>query len=314
MTQPEVVSIGELIVEIMRKEVDSPLDRPGDFIGPFPSGAPAIFADQVARLGHSVGFIGAVGTDDFGKCIMDRFRADGVDTSRVTEVEGIATGVAFVTYFPDGSRKFIFHMGNSAAGQLPMPDADYFAETRWLHIAGSSLAAGGRVREACYQAARLAHQTGAQVSFDPNLRPELLGGTKALREICAPVVEVASLILPSGEEAEILTGVHGADAACQALLAGSAQCVALKRGADGCIIFSGDEVIPVAGFEVEVVDPTGAGDCFDGGFVVGLAEGLPLPEVGRLANGCGALAATKQGPMEGAAFRAEVESFMGGIQ
>ncbi len=49
MAQPEVVAVGELIVEIMRKRVDSPLNRPGDFVGLFPSGAPAIFADQVAR-------------------------------------------------------------------------------------------------------------------------------------------------------------------------------------------------------------------------------------------------------------------------
>ena len=62
------------------------------------------------------------------------------------------------------------------------------------------------------------------------------------------------------------------------------------------------------------MDPTGAGDCFDAGFVVGLTEGLPLEEVGRLANACGALGATKQGPMEGAAFRAEVESFIRGCQ
>ncbi len=310
MAQPEVVSIGALLVEIMRKEVDSPLDKADDFVGPFPSGAPAIFADQVARLGHSVGFIGAVGADDFGKCILDRFRADGVDTNRVAEVEGIATGVAFVTYFANGSRKFIFHMGNSAARELPMPDADYFVGARWLHIAGSSLAAGGRLREACYEAARLAYEAGVQVSFDPNLRPELLGGEEALRGICAPVLEVATLVLPSGEEAEILTGAEGADAACQALLAGGARYVGLKRGAAGCTVFTAEATMPVPGFEVEAVDPTGAGDCFDAGFVVGLAEALPLYEVGRLANACGALAATEKGPMEGAALREDVEQFM----
>jgi len=61
---------------------------------------------------------------------------------------------------------------------------------------------------------------------------------------------------------------------------------------------------------VEAVDPTGAGDCFDAGFVAGLLEGLPLEEVGRLANACGALGATRKGPMEGAFVRKVVEEFM----
>jgi sugar/nucleoside kinase (ribokinase family) len=61
---------------------------------------------------------------------------------------------------------------------------------------------------------------------------------------------------------------------------------------------------------VEAVDPTGAGDCFDAGFVVGLLEGLPLEQVGQLANACGALGATKKGPMEGAFQREAVEEFM----
>ena len=310
MVTPEIVAIGELIVEIMRQRVGRTLYEPDDFIGPFPSGAPAIFADQAARLGHSAGFIGAVGQDDFGKCCLDRFAADGVDSSHIAQVEGVATGVAFVGYFADGSRRFIFHIGNSAAGCVPTPEAAYFSQARWLHICGSSLSAGERMREACYEAARLAVAAGAQISFDPNLRPELLGGEEALRRVCGPVLEVASLVLPSGAEAETLTGQPGAEAACRALLDGGAQHVALKRGAAGCTIMTADDSIDVPGFPVEAVDPTGAGDCFDAGFVVGLTEGLDLYEVGRLANACGALGATKQGPMEGAMFRAEVEPFM----
>ncbi|MCD6232542.1 sugar kinase, partial [Candidatus Aerophobetes bacterium] len=66
----EVASIGELLVEVMRKKVDEPLGVPGTFVGPFPSGAPAIFIDTVARLGVRSGFIGTVGEDDFGKLIL----------------------------------------------------------------------------------------------------------------------------------------------------------------------------------------------------------------------------------------------------
>jgi len=309
--QAEVIAIGELLVEMMRKRVDSPLDRPDDFVGPFPSGAPAIFADQVARLGHSVAFVGAVGRDDFGKCLLDRFAADGVDTSYVTQIEHVATGVAFVTYFSDGRRQFIFHIGNAAAGQMASPDVDLFVGASWLHVCGSSLSASEKMRQTCYEVVRLAEEAGCCVAFDPNLRPELLGGEEALRRICAPVLDVATLVLPSGEEAQILTGTSDPAAACQALVERGAQYVGLKRGAEGCMIFAADDVVSVPGFCVEAVDPTGAGDCFDAGFVVGLIEQLPLEEVGRLANACGALGATVQGPMEGAAWRRDVDSFIG---
>jgi sugar/nucleoside kinase (ribokinase family) len=57
----QVVSMGELLVEIMRERTDEPLGVKGTFAGPFASGAPAIFIDAVARLGVSSGFIGSVG-------------------------------------------------------------------------------------------------------------------------------------------------------------------------------------------------------------------------------------------------------------
>jgi tagatose kinase len=310
MRTNEIVSVGELIVEIMRKDVDVPLSETGGFVGPFPSGAPAIFADQAARLGHTVGFIGACGDDDFGACLVSRFEADGVDTRAIARVTEVATGCAFVTYFSDGSRRFLFHIGNSAAGRLPEPTADMVRGAKWLHICGSTLSASDGMRRSCYAACELAVAAGCKVSFDPNLRPELLGGEEALRTVCAPVMSRASLVLPSSSEAEVLTGVAGAEAACRALLDGGAEFVALKRGSRGCTVFHGDGATEVPAYPVEAVDPTGAGDCFDAGFVVGLLEGLSPADAGRLANACGALGATRQGPMEGACIRSDVEALI----
>jgi sugar/nucleoside kinase (ribokinase family) len=306
----EIVAIGELLVEIMRPHAGIPLSETSPFVGPFPSGAPAIFADQAARLGRGVGFIGACGADGFGDCLVGRLQTDGIDCAAVTRVPDVATGCAFVSYDEDGGRRFIFHIANSAAGQLPEPTPEMLVGTRWLHVCGSTLSAGGEMRRRCYRACELAREAGARVSFDPNLRPELLGGEAALRQVCSPVLHCASLVLPSACEAEVLTGVAGADAACAALLAGGAEVVALKRGADGCSIYSPAGRSDIPAFEVAAVDPTGAGDCFDAGFVAGLLEGLSLDQAGRLANACGALGATRLGPMEGAFTLAEVTAFL----
>ncbi len=306
----EIIAIGEALVEIMRTRIDDPLDSASDFVGPFPSGAPAIFADQAARLGHKVGFIGAVGDDDFGTCQLERLRADGLDVSLCPRVPDRATGVAFVTYFSDGNRRFLYHITHAAAGQMPELNAAYFQGVKFLHVCGSSLSVSERMRNSCYEAVDLTRAAGGRVSFDPNLRPELLGGEEALRRICGPVVAASHVVLPSGAEAELLTGVKGEEAACRALLEKGPEVVALKRGAKGCTIFTREQQIESPSFEVEAIDPTGAGDCFDAGFVVGLLEGLSLDQIGRLANACGALGATKKGPMEGAMWRADVERFI----
>jgi len=305
----EIIAIGELLVEIMRTEVDAPLSEPALFTGPYPSGAPAIFASQAARLGHKTGMIGAVGDDDFGLCMRRRFAADGIDDRHVAAVAGLATGVAFVAYFGDGSRRFIFHFGNSAAGQLPpVGDIDLSA-TRFIHICGCTLSGGGLLRQRCYELAERAAAAGIGISFDPNLRPELLGGADAVREVCRPVTERATVISPGTTEAMILADAPDPDTACRKLLDRGAQLVALKLGPSGCRLYTHDEVVEVPATPVQAVDPTGAGDCFDAAVVVGLIEGLPLREVGKLANACGALATTRMGPMEGAARREEIEAF-----
>ena len=114
-------TMGEILVEIMRPRAGVSLNELGEFLGPFPSGAPAIFIDTVARLGHHAGIIGGVAEDDFGRCVLDRLSADGVDVRYVKRIPYMATAVAFVTYFEDGSRKFIFHIDGTPAVMITFP-------------------------------------------------------------------------------------------------------------------------------------------------------------------------------------------------
>ena len=306
-----ILSIGELLVEIMREKVDESLDKPGTFVGPFPSGAPAIFADAVAKLGESSGIIGTVGEDDFGRLIIERLKKDGVDTTYVRISKNFTTGVAFVAYFFDGSRKFIYHLPYAASGRISIEQLDekYLSGVKYLHIMGSSLSINEDCRKVCQRAIEIVKKSGGKVSLDPNLRPELLS-VEEIRKICQPVLAMSDVVMPSGEEACMLTGIEKTFSACEKLLEYGPEIVALKQGEKGSIVFTKKGKVEVPSFKVKEVDPTGAGDCFDAGFLVGLLKKWGLERVARFANAVGALSVTKKGPMEGAPSLQQVNDLL----
>lgn len=307
---PQILCLGEILVEIMRTERDVALDQAGRFAGPFPSGAPAIFIDAAARLGASTGYVSVCGDDAFGRVNLKRLQSSGVDTSRMRIAPGYTTGIAFVSYRADGSREFLFHLRQSAAALLEPGDVDpaWFSQAVWLHITGTTLSLSDSSRQACYRAAELAHENRGTVSFDPNLRPELLGAEQ-VRKICAPILSKAKVVLPSGAEAAMLTGLDDLDQACRALLEMGPEIVVLKRGELGSKLFTARQEVEVPSIQVTEVDPTGAGDCFSAGFAVACLESKPLVEAARFANIVGALSVTRLGPMEGAPTRGEVERY-----
>lgn len=310
---PDIITLGEALVEIMRERRGVPFTRIGVFLGPFPSGAPAIFADAAARLRTSTGFIGSVGQDDFGLVVRQRLERDGVDTRYLRVAGGFPTGTAFVVYQRDGGRRFIFNLGHSAAGQLGPSDVDaeYVRGAKFLHVMGSSLSVSESSKEACYKAVRIAEGARLRISFDPNLRPELMDAREA-RRICRPILQRAYVVMPSGEEASMLTGEGDTPKACRELLRFGPRIVALKQGRSGSTIITDGSGggIHVPGFRVKEVDPTGAGDSYDAAFIVGLLRGYSLRRVATFANAVGALAVTRFGPMEGCPLEREVSGLM----
>ena len=304
-----IVTLGEILVEIMA-------DLPGEgfrqaiaLTGPFPSGAPAIYISQVARMGVDCGIISAVGADDFGRVNLDRLRADGVDVSAVTVDADRPTGSAFVRYHHDGARDFVFNIAHSACASIVIGPAAraLLAKARHLHVVGTSLSSGPMQAMALAAARQVKGQRGT-VSFDPNLRKEVLG-QKGLVETVAAMLELADVFLPSGDELYI--GCTERETAVAEHLARGMKAVVWKRGAEGASYFDADGRLDQAAFAVTEVDPTGAGDCFAGAFTALWCKGVPPATALRMAAAAGALAVTKRGPMEGAAFAREVADLAG---
>ena len=320
----DILTFGEALVEVMRTDVDQPLDQPGLFTGPYPSGAPFIFAVQAARLGAHVGAIGAVGQDAFGKCLLDQLQTDHVDTRGVHILPDYTTGVAFVSYNTDGSRDFVFHARHAAAGQLSpnMLDKELFRGLKCLHIMGSTLSLHQDALQLGLKALEMAQDAGAKISFDPNIRPQLMSPDRA-RYVFEPFMEAADILIPSEEELLLLGDAYHVEAVVQDLLEDKPELiVVITKGAEGCIVMtqSTEEIIPgigpmvcndpINGYDVKEVDPTGAGDCFDAGFLTRLLAGDSPSTAAEFANACGALAVTMKGPMAGARTLREVQRFM----
>lgn len=309
-------TMGEILVEIMRPSAGMALDVPGAFLGPFPSGAPAIFIDTVARLGHPAGIIGGVGEDDFGRCVLSRLERDGVDCRGVRGYPGDSTAVAFVTYFEDGSRRFLYHIDRTPAvfaQAVQAPFTDLEGEIGFFHVMGCSLMANEDFRAQIIVAMQAARARGARVSFDPNIRPELLRG-RPLEAVAGPVLENCSVLLPGMAELALLSGSNDVEAGAARLFETyPLEWIVVKRGRQGASVYGRDgSSAHVPAFPVREVDPTGAGDCFDAAFLVGLLEDRPPVECARMAAAAGALNATVFGPMEGDISRETVEELMKG--
>ncbi len=306
----KILTIGEILVEIIATQRGNGFRSAVPLIGPFPSGAPAIFIDQVGKLGHDCAMISAVGDDDFGHVNLDRLRADGVDVSGIRIDANGTTGSAFVRYRDDGSRAFVFNLRHSACGTIDLSGeaARLVEEAGHLHVMGTSLYAPS-VIETVLSAMRTIKAKGGTISFDPNLRPEILK-SPGMREALQEVIAETDLFLPSGDELFLFTQAKSAKEAVEELLAQGIKVIVLKQGSAGATYHDAQRTLTLPSMPVEEVDPTGAGDCFGATFVTFWLEGATPDVALRYANAAGALAVTRIGPMEGASTRAELDALL----
>lgn len=305
-----VVVIGEILVEIMADTLGDGFLAPIALTGPYPSGAPAIFIDQVAKLGQPCAIVSAVGDDDFGRLNLERLRHDGVNISSVGIDPDRPTGSAFVRYRETGSRDFVFNIRHSACGYLAPTDEmrEILTQADHLHVMGSSLSSKEFV-ELNVKSAYQIKARGGTVSFDPNLRKEILD-VPGMRDAMMQVLDLTDLFLPSGDELTLLTTAREDAAAVDELLSMGIKAIALKRGSAGVDYFDTTRRLTVPAFDVNELDPTGAGDCFSGAFTTLWLRGTPIEDALALACAAGALAVCQRGPMEGTSDLAALQELV----
>lgn len=271
----DLIGIGECMVEFHAAEplaTATQLQRAygGDVLN-------ALVANQ--RLGGKTGFITRVGDDPLGSGLLAAWRNEGIDLTHAIEHPG-DNGMYFISVAPDGERAFTYRRSGTPASQMGPGDIDpaYIGSSHWLLLSGITQALSPTTRAATLAAARIAAGAGVRVAYDPNYRPrlwEMQGGLAAARAAFLEIAPFVEWLLPShpvdaallGADAVFAEDFEGGFIAA-ARFAEHAPNVALKCGADGCILASAGEARHVPGVRAnKVVDTTGAGDCWNGSFL-----------------------------------------------
>ena len=243
-------------------------------------GSAAITAVAAARLGLRVSLAAVVGADPAGEFMLAQLTSEGVDTRAIVVRPDLATGMTVA--LSNGTDRAIITataaMTSLTAGDVPRA---LLAGARHLHVSSYFLLE----RSLGPGLARLladARASGTTTSLDTNWDPAGRWGGDPLREVLAQT----DVLLPNAEEACRLSGQPTVPAALPVLTSAVAK-VVIKLGASGALSADGSllqQVAPPAGLAGEVIDATGAGDCFNAGLIAGLLRGLDLAAATRL--GC----------------------------
>ncbi len=312
--QPEIIAIGEPMLEFNATEEGSLAEV--DLFKVGYGGDTSNFSIAASRLGGRVGYITALGQDPFGDRFINLWEAEGIDTSHVKRDPESPTGIYFISR-KEKQHYFTYYRNTSAASRMKVSDLplDYIGRSRLLHVSGISQAISLPACDTVFAAISSAKEAGVRISYDPNLRVKLWSLDRA-RAIINQTVSMVDLFLPSYEDATALTGIESPESIANYYLDKGPHIVVLKLGAEGALLAARSEdgtTSHMQRFEpytVDSVDMTGAGDTFDGAFIVSWLSGQPLESCVRFANAAGALVTTGLGAVTPIPRKSEVDAFI----
>ena len=263
-------------------------------------------AYTLGMLGVHARLLGMVGRDAFGERILAILQSAAVDLELVGRSRApTTTTVALVN--PEGNRMFLHQVGSSVE-VYPEPiefTGELLRGVSHFHLA--NVFALPNMRASAPESMRRAREAGLTTSLDTGW--DARGRWLADLEGCLPYVD---LMFMNQDEARLLSGESDPERAARRMQSLGAGDVVIKLGADGCAVFTADEVSRFAGFRIEAVDTTGAGDCFCGGYLAALSWGVSYAQAARFANAVGAMSVQRLGAVTGIRSRAETEEWIRG--
>ena len=305
---PEVACLGILVADILARPVDRYPERGRlvlvDRMELHTGGCAGNTAVGLSRIGIPAGVIGKVGDDGFGDFYMSVMAREGVDATGIVRDASVNTSSTMVLIHGDGERSFIHYIGANGALRAEDVSLDRLAGVKVLHVAGALLMPG-LDGEPSARILASAKRRGMITCLDT-----AWDGTGRWMQTLAPCLEHLDYLLPSIEEARMITRANEPDEVAQVFLSRGVGVVALKMGEDGCYVASRSGRMQVPAFRVDAIDATGAGDAFAAGFIAGVVKGWSLAETARFANAVGALCTLAIGTTAGIRSLDETQRFV----
>ena len=262
----------------------------------------AIVAHNLASLGCRVGFISRIAEDALGRIAVERLAASGVDVSRIRRTDGpLQTGLTVILQRAL-LRNILTYPGTIFELTYADLDFEYLTDSGHFHLSSYYLQRGliAHVGE-LFQRIKA---EGLTISLDTNDDPDDRWGG-GIQE----VLRYVDVLLPNEREAKKLAGTDNLDTAV-ARLAEVVPLVVVKLGGEGALAQRGREQFRSPAVKAELVDPVGAGDSFDAGFLSKYVKGADLPTCLAWGNLAGALSVTRAGGTEAFRDPAYRESFL----
>ncbi len=261
----------------------------------------AIFAHNLAVMGGRVGFISRIGNDPLGRISLERLAEGGVDVSRVRQVDGpITTGLTVI--LPRSRyRNILTYPGTMFEMCFEDLALDYLTSAKHFHL--SSFFLHRALRPRIPDLFRRLKEAGLTTSLDTNDDPEDRWKSDLLETL-----RHVDVFLPNDREAKKVAGTGDLKGAVEKL-AGLVPVVVVKLGAQGALARRGQEEVTCPPLTVESVDPVGAGDSFDAGFLRQYVRGADLATCLAYGNLAGAFSTTRPGGTEAFRDRKHFERF-----
>ena len=264
-------------------------------------GSSSIVAHNLAALGSRVGYQSRIGDDELGRVALELLTTGGVETSHVRRVPGpIKSGLSVILQH-DKWRNILTYSGTIAELTLSDLDFDYLADSRHFHL--SSFYLQTKLRPHVLDLFRRLKDAGLTISLDTNDDPED-HWENGLQE----VLRYVDVFLPNAREAGRIAGTDDVKEAAERL-SELVPLVVVKLGQQGAMAQRGSEVLVAQPLKVNPVDPVGAGDSFDAGFLNQFLNGADLMTCLNIGNAAGALSTTRPGGTEAFRDREHRENF-----
>ncbi|WP_293795693.1 sugar kinase [uncultured Pantoea sp.] len=279
MTQKKIAIIGECMIELSEKGENIKRGFGGDTLN-----TAVYLARQSDSQQLRVDYVTALGTDSFSDQMIAAWQQEKVETTLIQRLDNKMPGLYFIETDEHGERTFWYWRNDAAARfWLDSTQADLIcqqlAHYDYLYLSGISLAILPEAsRDKLMALLSTCRQNGGKVIFDNNYRPRLWADKASAQQAYAEMLRHTNMAFLTLDDEDLLWGEQPLDAVIARTRAAGVQEIAIKRGADSCLVAVGDEPLrDVAAIKLakeKVIDTTAAGDSFSAGYLaVRLAGG-----------------------------------------